>query len=65
MGPNKEGLALWMGARPEQLLQSLAVEQLEALALENEERKTESVSFTLEETLVLGNGIAHSLYNKT
>ena len=55
--PNKEVLALWMGARPGQLFPSLVV----ALALENEERKMESVSFTLEETWVLGEESAHTL----
>ena len=55
--PNKEVLALWMGARPGQLFPSLVV----ALAREKEEQKLESVSFTLDETWVLGEESSHTL----
>ena len=44
-GPNKEVLALWMGARPGQLFQPLAVKEVEALALEKEKWKIKSVRF--------------------
>lgn len=46
-----------MGARPGQLFPSLVV----ALAREKEEQKLESVSFTLDETWVLGEESAHTL----
>ena len=44
-GPNKEVLALWMGARPGQRFQPLAVKEVEALALEKEKWKIQYVCF--------------------